>query len=293
MYLINLMRRKISKWVAESFSGSMIERLSNDAMSLEWKIIKEFKRFGTVDLRGKKFWIDYEDSAVSKHIWRCAIWEKETTLFLEKNIRRGQKVVDIGAHIGYYTVLFSDLVGNEGHVYAFEPDPINFKLLRRNAEPSNTTIENKAVSNVDGYTELFLNSEGNKGDHRIFPMVGRKSIKIKTIKIDTYFADNRIDFIKCDTQGAEPLVLKGAEQTLKRCKPVVIIECCPLWKQAKQGIEKSFDPLLDAGYSLYEIKRTGKLTLKKPNELFKMINENKSELNEENLLCLPDYQIKK
>jgi FkbM family methyltransferase len=129
--------------------------------------------------------------------------------------------VDVGANIGYFTVLFSRLVGEKGHVFAFEPDPQNMAILRRNLETNgcrNVTVEAKAVGDRLETVRLYRSTEV-LGDHRIYDSGdGRESLPVEAIPLDQYFADyrGRIDAVKMDIQGAELLALKGMSATLDR-----------------------------------------------------------------------------
>ncbi len=132
--------------------------------------------------------------------------------------------VDIGANIGYYTLLGARRVGPRGQVFAFEPEPRNFALLRQNLERngySNTQLENAAVSNISGLLQLYISAE-NAGDHRVYNSEDqrRAALSIRAVRLDDYFADDipLIDLLKMDIQGAEGHALQGMEKLL-RCRP--------------------------------------------------------------------------
>jgi len=148
----------------------------------------------------------------------------ETKLFVE-NVHEGDVVVDIGANIGYYTVLASKQVGNMGKVYAFEPDPTNFELLKKNVkenECTNVIMEQKAVSDKNGAVKLYV-SKSNAGDHRVFNSGdGRKSIDIPAVSLDEYFTNKKINVIKMDVQGYESFVLDGATKTISAQKDLIL-----------------------------------------------------------------------
>ena len=170
----------------------------------------------------------YLDSTDTLGLSFSGIHEKTTTKLVMNEIKNGDIVLDIGAHIGYYTLIFAKLVGKDGKVYAFEPEPNNFALLKKNIAINgyeNVVLINKAVSNKTGKTNLFL-AEEHSGDHRIYEsdvIKGRKSLEIETIKLDDYFQDfeKNIDFIKMDIQGAEPLALEGINNSLKKCNKLI------------------------------------------------------------------------
>ena len=161
------------------------------------------------------------------------IYEPFETELLKNEITPGETVLDIGANIGYYTLIFAKSVGPEGRVVAFEPDPTNFDLLQQNIALNgykNATVAQKAVYNQNCPIELFLN-EDNKSDHRIYRTDPRQpSVPIEAVRLDDYFrhADPRIDLIKIDIQGAEMAALQGMTRLLKANNTLrLIIEFLP------------------------------------------------------------------
>ncbi len=148
-------------------------------------------------------------------------YEPFETELLTSLIRPGHVVVDIGANIGYYTLVFARAVGPAGHVVAFEPDPDNFRLLAHNLRSNgyrNVTLVPSAVSDRAGSASLFLSAE-NKGDHRLYDSHdGRQSRTVSTVTVDEVLArcDGPIDLVKMDIQGAEAKALEGMRRTLER-----------------------------------------------------------------------------
>ena len=125
-------------------------------------------------------------------------------------------MADVGANIGLYTRFLAKLVGGSGHVYAFEPSPVNYaRMTRQVAKLSNVTTVQSAVGEHAGTTSLFLSPDFNI-DHRTFDThEGRESIELPVITLDDYFRDRRVDFIKVDVQGAEHAVLRGAARLIQ------------------------------------------------------------------------------
>jgi len=192
--------------------------------------IKRHLKVDSVEVFGNKIFLDSKDSlALSIR----GIYEPVTTELIKREIKKGDIVLDIGAHIGYYTLIFAKLAGEEGRVFAFEPDLDNFTLLKKNVEFNgypNVILEQKAISSKSGKAKLFLSYENIKG-HTICDLQNNKpSILVDSIKLDDYFNDsnNRIDFIKLDVEGAELLALKGMNNLLNRNKKIkMIIEFYP------------------------------------------------------------------
>lgn len=169
--------------------------------------------------------LDPDSLAITPLVLEKGIWEaSETAVFLD-SVAPGDVVVDIGANVGYYTLLASRRVGPEGRVYAFEPDPVSFGFLERNVRLNgfeNVVLEQKAVSNENGKTMLFFD-DAIREDSRIYkPTTGvlakvlgrslaRKQVEVEMVRLDDYFegVEERVDFIKMDTQGAEGVIIEG------------------------------------------------------------------------------------
>jgi len=174
---------------------------------------------GAVPVNGLVFHVDPEDQCIAKFLLEDGVWEPAETALLLEQLAPGDTVVDVGANIGWYTVLASRAVGEDGLVIAFEPDPTNFELLRRNVEANgchNVRLERKALSNERGTIELFLHNR-NKGMHSALAFqTPDGSIEVEAIPLDDYLADvpRPIDFVKIDVEGAEGMVLEGMRETL-------------------------------------------------------------------------------
>jgi FkbM family methyltransferase len=157
-------------------------------------------------------------------------------------VQKGDVVMDIGANVGYFTMLFSDLTGDRGEVHAFEPVPSTFSLLAENIHRfpvyKNVYLNRVALGDKiqtttmllprgdHGQASLVRHSDGSwkDGEHKI------ASIEIEMTRLDQYAQPlGRIDFVKCDVEGAELLVLRGAQSTLRRCRPKIFLEIDERW----------------------------------------------------------------
>src|SRR5207245_2930011 len=101
-------------------------------------------------------------------LYVTGVWEKDVTAYLMKLIESGMVVVDIGANVGYYTLLAAEKVGSHGKVLAFEPEPSRYALLEKNVRANdlkNVIPVQKAVSNKTGAARLYLDPRHNSGDH--------------------------------------------------------------------------------------------------------------------------------
>tara|TARA_Y100001936_G_C16093927_1_gene689646 strand:+ start:2179 stop:3057 length:879 start_codon:yes stop_codon:yes gene_type:complete len=152
--------------------------------------------------------------------------DEEEAMMVKNNIKRDEIVVDLGAHIGYYTLMMAKLVGQNGKVFAFEPEPRNLKLLYKNIEVNsyrNIEVVPKAVSDINGECTLFVGQE-SFGANKIFKPKKTdtqefEEIKTRTIRLDDYFEElgflKKISFIKMDIEGSEVRALQGMKNILE------------------------------------------------------------------------------
>lgn len=168
-------------------------------------------------------------------------YERATTDLFKQLLRPGMVFVDVGANIGYFSLLAAKLVGTEGKVYAFEPEPGNHGLLRKNIELnsySNIQAIRKAVSNKSETTQLFL-SALDSGSHSLYSEAARgvnESVQVTTTTLDSFLAAEAwpgIDLVKIDVEGAELGVLEGMESLIERSPALkLIVEYCPFLIQS-------------------------------------------------------------
>lgn len=136
---------------------------------IKWLIF--YIRSGTVNVQGHKMYLPTMDDVgiISFDLILNEVWEPIETNFFKREIKENDIVLDIGANIGYYTLLFARQVGTKGKVYAFEPEPNNFSLLAKNVlinKYENVIYIDKAVSDINGSQKLFL-SEYNIGSQKL------------------------------------------------------------------------------------------------------------------------------
>lgn len=241
------------------------------------------------DVQGHTMFLDSEDTL---KLADSGIFDPLETELFNAEIKKNDVVLDIGANIGYYTLIAAKLVGENGVVFAFEPEPTNFALLKRNVEINgykNVILVQKAVSNKTGKVKLYL-SERNLGDHRIYnSQDGRQSIEIEAIRLDDYFKDynGKIDFIKMDVQGSEGGVFQGGSRVLKKNKDVkVVTEFWPVGlKRFGIDAEEYLKLIIEHGFQIYEINEPKQRM--EPINISKLLGTYTPEKeNYTNLLCI-------
>lgn len=171
-------------------------------------------------LKGKK-WI--KGSGVNGY-W-LGIYEIEKQKLFEKIVKPGDVVFDIGAHVGFYTLLASELVGENGKVFAFEPLPRNINYLKKHIELNkrkNVFVVESAVSDIEG--EAYF---GESRDSFYGRIINEQSdMKVGSVILDNLIKNNELpapNVLKIDVEGNELLVLKGAENMLKQYHPSIFL----------------------------------------------------------------------
>lgn len=215
---------------------------------------------------GQKLKVDETDSMNLK---RWHFYEKEESDRLQKLIKPGATCIDVGANIGYYSTMLAELVGKKGWVFAYEPHPTNVDLLIRNKwknDQANLYVRNVACSSIEGWLYLML-SPISSGMHTLQKsMLNRETyrtterLEVRTVTLDQersfqYKFHGRmgmVDFMKVDVEGHEIDVLKGAEQLLNYCEPILMVEYAasplviPFLEERDYSIEKANDKNLFA-----------------------------------------------
>ncbi len=214
------------------------------------------------------------NSLIAEAIY-CRIFEHEEEKFLLNNIQKGMTVFDIGANIGWITIIMAQAVGPQGRVHSFEPYPPIFNHLQLNIalnELSQVSANCLALGNTSGVIPFYIFPEGfevynsiGAGERREGQSAHQK-INVPVTQLDHYCQENhisQIDLIKIDVEGAEEIVLKGASRILKENPQVIIMMELfePSAKQCGCSIYNCLKMLLDFGFYPYYLNQEGNLQL--------------------------------
>ena len=252
------------------------------------KFVSRYKS-NFVEIEGRKMFLDEHDS-LKLSLYPYVV---EQTDFFKKNIKEGDVVIDLGAHIGYFTCLFAQLVGKSGKVFSFEPEPNNFKLLKKNVEVNGynqVTIEQKAVSDVKDMIKMYISNSPK--DHRIYDTHdGKESIEIESIRLDEYFKDfnKKINVVKSNIQGADFAAFQGMKSTIEKSKLNIILalEYNPaMIKEFGSGNSEEFlDQLLGNNFKLHDLRWQEKIIPITKEKMMKLYNEENKKGGF--MLCIP------
>lgn len=193
------------------------------------------------------------DKFVSRTIRETGLWEPyETSLVLEL-LKPGDVLVDVGANIGYFSILAASVVGDSGQVIAFEPDPENYALfdasIKLNEFEERIEACEAGLSVSDSYGNLYLSTD-NLGDHQIYSgEPGRQSLPITLYNGADFLRSRieRLDLLKVDTQGSEFAVMQGLMPLLQELHqpPQILIELTPYSLQEAGDSGRALINLLD------------------------------------------------
>ena len=216
-----------------------------------------FKFWMNIDSRRYSDWTLYMLGTLQPH-------ETRQTITILKRLKREYgdfEALDVGANVGFYTLLYSTYAAK---THAFEPNPEILEILRENVETNENNsivISDSALSDRNGTVDFFtpINSanmgvaslsEKSVSEHR--------KITVKTQKLDDYYESTKsskpVKFIKIDVEGFEYFVLQGGKRLLREHKPTLMLEVnVERYKNAGATYKKLHELLVDLGYSIYTI----------------------------------------
>jgi FkbM family methyltransferase len=172
-----------------------------------------------------------EHDRVIHHVLRdTGVWEEEEADALRSLLAPGMTFVDIGAHVGYMSLVAAGVVGPRGRGIALEPAPGNFELLHANLarnRASNVVAIPAAAWKETGPVTFSLD-EFNTGDHRAYSRAGAETVEVQGYALDDLIPEElTVHVVKVDAQGTDHLALQGMARTLARCRPTLVVEYWP------------------------------------------------------------------
>ncbi len=214
-------------------------------------------RILTRNVFGHKMFLPSDDVSLTPHLILDGYWEMWVTKFLLGIIREGDTVLDVGANVGYYTLLAASQVGKAGKVYSFEPIPDLFDLLYRSVEINGFLDRCRllpvAVTDTEGVAtfqqlKYHYGSSGHYMDPETLRMFRDQSraVEVKTASLDRIFEKEggKVDVVKIDVEGSEPKVIRGMKGLLHRNPDIkLLLE----WQPANLP---AVDELLGMGFSI-------------------------------------------
>lgn len=200
---------------------------------------------------------------VGRHIYKYHAHEPALSAWLVRNAgcRDGDVFLDIGANIGWYSLLFSRIARPGSRIFAFEPDALNSRLLRENLgmnRADSVEVIEAAVAESSGRSKLYRYGSNNLGRHSMLETAGRDAVDIDTVGLDDFWqqrglADARVRVLKIDVEGYEYFALGSGKAVLRRTE-LVVSEYSP-GVMLDHGVrpEALLDLLGDAGFTPWRL----------------------------------------
>ena len=199
---------------------------------------------------------------VDQHIFATGDYEPMTGRAIDALLGSGQCAVDVGANVGYFSLLMSRRVGERGTVLAFEPVPGTRRRLEQNValnSDSQVEVRAEAVGASVAEVELHLGTATHSGVASLRPIDGSEgALRVPQTTLDAALGDRRPTLLKIDVEGAEAGVLDGAEDLLERASPDLVLEVSAQFLPEFGETGRSLcDRLLSRGYAMYRIDWDG------------------------------------
>lgn len=219
-----------------------------------------------VAIDGVEVALDRADRSVSDAIINDGFWEPHVELVLRRLLKTGSVFVDIGANVGWHTALASSVVGADGQVYAIEPNPDNCRLIAHTIDRnglSNVHLLPIALGESNGFA-AFRSAIGSNGgflNHDERETLDPNVTIVPTMRFDDLNIP-RVDVVKIDVEGAEPIVFRGGTKTIERDHPAVVFEfSCEMTQRVGGVAPRDHLKMFESnGYALSMIERpTGSL----------------------------------
>jgi len=195
------------------------------------RLARHLKMIRVVDADVGAILTDARDTEVGQSIRSAKTWAPGEGRFLRETLRPGMRVIDIGANIGYFTLLMANMVGAEGRVLAVEADPDTVGILRANLElRDSTNVEVLPVVATRSRGIVTVSRcAGNLGGHKGFVAAGADEyIPVQGIRLDDALDPAApIDFVKVDVEGMDHAAIEGLERSIRQWRPLLLVEFNP------------------------------------------------------------------
>lgn len=202
-------------------------------------------------------WLHGDDQLMTPVIREHGVWEPELENLLRRQLRPGMSFVDIGANIGYFSVMAAGLVGPSGGVVSVEPEAGNLALLTANLWRNghrNAQIAPVAVYSHTGELTFAVPDISRAAGHVVGE--GEEGVTIPCISLDDLLGDRRMDMLKIDAEGADLQVLRGGRRVLEANPGAIVV--VEVWTEYTP--ERQFQEFMDEGFTLHLISPDGDLT---------------------------------
>ena len=246
----------------------------------------------TTTIFSHKMYVDTRDLGLAPHILLDGCWERSVTDVFLSLVRPGMRVVEIGANVGWYSLLAAEIVGSAGKLVSFEPNPRMADILMRNLSINGFVdrcqVIDKAVFSATRKVEFGIYEKYAAGSGLFAaraqaareqrPAAGLhprfidvlQLMEVDAVALDSHFAPgSKVHIMKIDAEGAEPHIIAGANRLLEENRDMqIILEFAPrLLRLGGSSAEEFYDTIRTLGFRIFRIEQDASLQESGPSEL--------------------------
>ena len=242
----------------------VVNKLARQCISCLYRIRLPKPREGFLlrEVLGSKMYLDLADEGISRDLIMDGIRERMSVEIVKREVKKGDIVVDIGANIGYYVLLEAQLIGDTGKIYAIEPVPSNYELLRKNIQIngySNIESYQFAIGDAHGFHPIVLSTHRNKptlrdvaGTNKEKYMTGKTMVEVVTL--DDFLKNKPYpNMIRMDVEGYEYQIIRGMKNTLQRKLPLTLCIEFHFHLLRKRESTEILETLMSTGFQIVDV----------------------------------------
>lgn len=213
--------------------------------------------------RFRNFRISTDRSLTDLHMV-LGTYEIGTQRLCRRILKPGSVAVDVGAHVGFFTRLFADCVGDSGSVVAFEPHPKTFRTLARNCENQENVVLIQAAAAECTRSAILYQSKQSSGSNSLVSSRAEsvRRVPVPALALDDVFPDQVVDLVKIDVEGGEIEVLEGMRRLIERSNHLMLIVELfpPVWLSRGLAPDHLLTLFHQLGFTTYAISNSGDLS---------------------------------
>ncbi len=218
---------------------------------------------------GHFIYVDPADEEMGSQLIANGFWEMWTDKLVRRLVSTGDRVIDVGANHGYYTLIMASLIGETGRLDSFEANPRIARLLTRsvwfNGYAPRVTVHAAAAGNESGTAQFAAWRHQSGSGHLLVDVHAyaedTMKLTVPMVRLDDVVGEDPVDLIRIDAEGAEPLILEGARQVLHRSPAIRI---CMEWgvgmMSDRRDVGHFIAELRGDGFQFWKIEHDSSLT---------------------------------
>ncbi|MCA8963838.1 MAG: FkbM family methyltransferase [Planctomycetes bacterium] len=255
----------MTKTIKAREHGAMLQLWRALSYNLQAYVARRPELLCDVPWLGAQLRVGAED-ILGRRLFKRGLYERGVTTFLLRYLAAAPQdvIFDVGANVGYYSVLAHQCCGDAATIHAIEAEPGNHALLLANLRGVGARVVTHpvAVSDAAGTAELYLWKASNRGKHSLVPFEGCESVSVPTRTIDSIVQEHglgarAISLLKIDIEGAEHRAFLGAAQTLPKCRVIVSEVSAKFLRRAGISIDEHIALVCDNGFGMFAIDDDG------------------------------------